>query len=119
MLRFKQFETIFQPKNIDGREVFRKKMIADQVNKEIDRYKLLKQQLPKSSLFDCLIEDIFFAWDQYNDDDRIGLKYNRSSDKIQFDYYDSNFLEYVIPFLNGIGCKFDSTLDQLCIKDIV
>jgi hypothetical protein len=106
MLRFKQFENLFTPKNMDDRESVRMQLLEQEVEKEVGRYVRLKTKLSPTNLLDAVVEDIFFIWDKYNSDDREGIEHFRSGFEHTFHFTNDKFLEHVELFLNKIGCKY-------------
>lgn len=114
MLRFKHFEeNIFKPKRIDSREECRIKILQESIKKERENYLELKRKnISEYDLLDYVIDDIFYIWDLYVDDDREGIEHGmqgklgeKSKNFFHFTS-DDNFIEHVKLFLDVIECKY-------------
>jgi len=111
MLRFKQFENIFLPKEVDSREEGRKRLLEKEVEKESKRYIQIKNKSSYLNLLDAVVEDIFFIWDRYNSDDREGIEHGMEGSgngkwEHVFNYNNDKFLDHVKMFLEKIECAY-------------
>ena len=125
MLRFKQFENLFVPKKLDGREEGRAALIQSQVKLDAERYAKLKLGYSGERLMDTVVDDIFYIWDQYVDDERLGIehgRYSSASEKSKHIFHysstyeqDEKFIYHVKAFLEAIGCQYRTTFDSITL----